>query len=139
MKKRISLLVAFTVILLACDNEAKDSVDKADSTNEVKQDSVDSNPQAIVTDEASTAFLVKAANNGMAEVQLGELAQQKAMNQRVKDFGAMMKTDHAAANDLVATLASQRKVTLPATVGEAQKKIRTTWIKKAGLLLTRLI
>ena len=132
MKKRTSRAFVFLLILLACNNEAKDSVEKADSINEVKQDSSVTNPQAIVTDEESTSFLVKAANNGMAEVHLGELAQQKAMNQRVKDFGAMMKTDHATANDLVAALASERKVTLPVAVGDAQKKDIEDLTKKSG-------
>lgn len=132
MKKRTSLLSAFLIMLLACNNEAKDSVEKADSINEVKQDSSVTNPQAIVTDEESTSFLVKAANNGIAEAQLGELAQQKAINPKVKDFGAMMKTDHAAANDLVAALASQRKVTLPVADGDVQKRDIEDLNKKSG-------
>lgn len=132
MKNRFFLLVAFPVAVLACNNEAKDSVEKADSANEVKQDSSVTNPQAIITDEESTSFLVKAANYGMAEVQLGELAQQKASNQRVKDFGAMMKTDHTTANDLVTTLASERKVTLPAAVSDEHKKDMDDLNKKSG-------
>lgn len=132
MKKRFFLLLAFPVAMLACNNEAKDSVEKADSINEVKQDSSVTHPQAIVTDEESTSFLVKAANNGMAEVQLGELAQQKAMNPKVKDFGTMMKTDHTAVNDLVAALASERKVTLPVAVGDIQKRDIDDLNKKSG-------
>ena len=137
MKKRIFLLAAFLIILLACNNEAKDSVEKADSINEVKQDSSVANPQTIVTDEESTSFLVKAANNGMAEVQLGDLAQQKAINPRVKEFAAMMKTDHAATNELVATLASERKVTLPVAVGDIQKKDIEDLNKKMGSAFDR--
>ncbi len=132
MKKRIFLVFTLLIALMACNNEAKDSVDKADSTNEVKQDSAVVNPKAIITDEESTSFLVKAANNGMAEVQLGELAQQKANNQRVKDYGAMMKTDHTAANDLVAGLAAERKVTLPVTVSDEHKKDMDDLNKKSG-------
>lgn len=132
MKKRIFLLFTLLIALIACNNEAKDSVDKADSTNEVKQDSSVANPKAIITDEESTSFLVKAANNGMAEVQLGELAQQKANSQRVKDFGAMMKTDHAAVNDLVTGLAAERKVTLPVTISNEHKKDLDDLNKKSG-------
>jgi putative membrane protein len=35
----------------------------------------------------------------MAEVELGQLAQQKATKAKVKDFGAMMVMDHSKAND----------------------------------------
>ena len=51
-----------------------------------------------VTSEASTdklagtdkAFVEKAAMGGVAEVELGKLAQQKAANDQVKQFGARM-------------------------------------------------
>jgi putative membrane protein len=131
--KRISFLIIVCIVaLFACNNEAKDSVEKADSSNEVKQDSATINPQAIVTDEESTMFLVKAANSGMAEVQMGELAQQKAVNQDVKNFGAMMKTDHDAANKLVSELATQRNVTLPQAIGDIQKRDIDDLNKKNG-------
>jgi len=131
-KKRISLLFALLIALVACDNESKDSVETADSVNEIKQDSVVNNPKAIITDKESTSFLVKAANSGMAEVHLGELAEQKAINQKVKDFGMMMKTDQAVANDLLAALASERKVALPATVGSEPSKDMDDLNKKSG-------
>jgi putative membrane protein len=126
------LLALLTAAAPGCNNEAKDSVEKADSANEVKQDSATVNPQAIVTDEESTMFLVKAANSGMAEVQMGELAQQKAVNQQVKNFGAMMKTEHGAANETVRTLAAQRNVTLPQAIGDIQKKDIEDLNKKSG-------
>jgi putative membrane protein len=38
----------------------------------------------------SASFLKNAAEGGMSEVELGKLAQQKASNPAVKEFGAMM-------------------------------------------------
>lgn len=73
---------------------------------------------------ADTAFATKAANGGMAEVALGKLAQQKGMNARVKDFGAMMVTDHSKANDELMAIAKSKNIMLPTTVdADHQKKM----------------
>jgi putative membrane protein len=130
MKRKTSLLFALPFMLLACNNEAKDSVEKADSANESKMDSTAGN--TITTDEETTNFLVKAANGGMAEVKLGELAQQKATTPKVKDYGAMLAHDHSAANDQVKTFAAQRNVTLPGMVGEDKQKVIDDLSKKTG-------
>ncbi|HMH15247.1 MAG TPA: DUF4142 domain-containing protein [Edaphobacter sp.] len=58
-------------------------------------------------------FLRKAAAGGMAEVQLGQLATQKAGAQDVKDFGQKMVTDHTALNNEMAPIADSMGVTLP--------------------------
>jgi putative membrane protein len=58
-------------------------------------------------------FMVKAAQGGMAEVQLGQLAQQNGQSQQVKDFGKRMVDDHTKANDQLKQVASQKGVTLP--------------------------
>jgi putative membrane protein len=131
MKKRTSLLIALPFVIWACNNEGKDSVEQADSANKARmEDSTGTTP--ITTDEESTKFLVKAADGGMAEVQLGELAQQKAANAKVKDFGAMMVHDHSMANDQVKTLAAQRNVTLPDSVSDEHKKTMNNLMKKTG-------
>lgn len=56
------------------------------------------------------------------EVQAGQLAQQKAMNQRVKDFGAMMVADHSKANDELKSFASGRGLMLPDSLPADKKK-----------------
>lgn len=59
------------------------------------------------------AFMKKAAEGGLAEVQLGQLAQENGQNQEVKDFGQRMVTDHTKANDQLKQVATQQNVTLP--------------------------
>jgi putative membrane protein len=44
-------------------------------------------------------FVTKAAQGGMAEVQLGKLAADKASSTEVKQFGQKMVDDHGKAND----------------------------------------
>ena len=62
---------------------------------------------------ADKEFLRKAAEGGVAEVQLGKLASQKAGAQEVKDFGQKMVDDHTTINKEMAAVADAMGVMLP--------------------------
>jgi len=62
---------------------------------------------------ADTRFAMEAAQGGLAEVELGRLATQKAESQDVKNFGQRMVDDHSKANDQLKSIASQKGITLP--------------------------
>jgi len=134
MKKVTAALIVTALVAWACNsNETKDSVEKADSTNKSNMDSSGAGNKATVTADAETSeFLVRAADAGMAEVQIGQTAQSKAVNARVKAFAAMMVHDHSAANDKVKTIASQRNVTLPDSISSDHKKAMKDLEKKSG-------
>lgn len=84
MKRRfLTLAVAFSITAIqSCGGGAnKDSKETADSVNEAKApENMDDN-QAVTTpvavDESDSKFVTVAANGGMTEGGLGELAQQK--------------------------------------------------------------
>jgi putative membrane protein len=135
MKKNLLILIAFPIAFgfLACNNEPKDSVEKADSVNESKTDTAGtSEKNTIAVDKDCSEFMVRAASGGMMEVELGKLAQEKAKNQRVKDFGAMMVRDHSKAGDELKGLAASKNVTLPTSVGEDHQKHMDDLNKKSG-------
>jgi putative membrane protein len=73
---------------------------------------------------ADTKFMQEAATGGMAEVELGWLAADKASSPDVKQFGQRMVDDHSKANDELKSLASQKGVTLPASPDAAQKAMQ---------------
>jgi putative membrane protein len=62
---------------------------------------------------ADTNFILAAAQGGMTEVKLGELAATNGTRPDVKEFGQMMVKDHTAINDDLKALAAQKGVTLP--------------------------
>src|SRR5690242_3587027 len=110
MKKVSSfILIAAVCIIQSCGSgtENKDSTDSAKSVNSDRDTSSitssDTNKTnantgtGLPVDKDVADFAVKAASGGMMEVELGKLAQQKAVSQRVKDFGAMMEKDHSQA------------------------------------------
>lgn len=112
----IAMAIAASLVMGACNNSGKGSVNEADSANKAK---VDSGTVSLNKDEAQ--FMVKAANGGMTEVKLGQLAQEKTRNQRVKDFAAMMVRDHSAADSQLKSLASSKNITLPDSLSEDSK------------------
>ncbi len=77
-------------------------------------------PLAFGASDPDAAFYKKAAESGIFEVDAGNQAQQKASNQQVKDFGAMMVKDHTAANDQLKSLAASKNISLPTTASVSQ-------------------
>ena len=57
---------------------------------------------------ADKAFVQKATMGGIAEVEMGKLAQQKAASDQVKQFGSRMVADHSKANDELRDLAAKK-------------------------------
>lgn len=56
------------------------------------------------------AFVKKALEGGMAEVQLGQLATEKGSSDDVKQFGQTMVTDHTKLGDQMKVVAQQMSV-----------------------------
>jgi putative membrane protein len=61
-------------------------------------------------------FVTKAAQGGMAEVKLGNLAQEKAESPDVKNFGQTMVADHTKANDELKKIASGKGIAMPSDI-----------------------
>jgi putative membrane protein len=70
-------------------------------------------PAMAAVSATDRTFVQKAAAGGLAEVSLGQLAQQNARSQQVKDFGQRMVTDHNQANQELQQIAQSENLTLP--------------------------
>lgn len=68
-------------------------------------------------------FFKKAAQGGLAEVSLGQMAVDKGQSEAVKNFGQRMVTDHGKANQELQTLAASEGVTLPTEMNSEAKAL----------------
>lgn len=122
MKKSIinaAILAGVVLFAASCSdrkaNENDDSKDVAKKENDAKFDDTKI--------EGDTKFAVNAADGGMLEVQLGQLAQSKGTSPEVKNLGKMMVDDHSKANEELKAIAAQKNISLPAAMSEdCQKK-----------------
>ena len=80
---------------------------------------------ALAASNPDASFYKNAAEGGIAEVEAGQLAQDKGTSQQVKDFGSMMVKDHSAANEKLKTLASSKNITLPTSPSVGQMASKT--------------
>lgn len=87
-------------------------------------------PNEPVNTMSDADFAKDAAQGGMAEVKLGQLAQEKGSSDAVKNFGKQMVEDHSAANDKLKGVASQQNINLP---NDISKKDQRTYDKLSQL------
>ncbi len=118
------LIVALAIFAVACNNPrtADDSVDQAQDVNDT----------TAMTNEDDADFAVKAADAGLAEVELGKLALEKATDQRIKDFAKKMVDDHQQAGDELMTIATRHNITLPPVISEEHANKQRKLMEKSG-------
>jgi putative membrane protein len=144
--KKLSLasIIAAAIIFSACNGNSNtststdtttNSMSNTDTTNNMNSmDTTNNSANAMATtvDDNAKDFAKEAAEGGMMEVQLGNIAEKNAVTQSVKDFGKMMVDDHSKINDNLKDLAAKKNVTLPTTVSNDQQKHIDRLSKKNG-------
>ena len=119
-------LFALTIVFSGCNNPRESSSNTgpeksslpspaANSTAVPASNMSNSNYANTLTEEESSWTI--AADGGLAEVEMGKLAGQKAQNPEVKKFAQMMVADHTKANAELKSIAAKQKITLPTEIG----------------------
>lgn len=89
-------------------------------------------PLAMALESVDTKFIDQAASAGKAEVELADLAEQKATTDAVRKFAQSVKKDHEQANEKLHTIVSQKGVELPAQPASKQQREKDRLAKLEG-------
>jgi putative membrane protein len=123
----LTLILAAAVGLTGCakETETTDTAATATETDTAYSADTAATDNAPATAASSDQdFANRAAAAGLAEVELGNMARDKATNQQVKDFAQKMVTDHGKANDELKTVAAQKAIVLPTNLGPDHVAVR---------------
>jgi putative membrane protein len=129
MRHLICIMLIASIVACKSREQDKDSVKIAKEINKDKADTGSNVPMnedtvagTIAVEKTDANFSVEAANGGMIEIQLAALAKTKAVNQRVKNFAAMMLEDHNKINAELQRIATAKNITLPQALSDEAKK-----------------
>ncbi len=123
----LAVLLAVTTSLFAQERPSRtipgvnSNTEKPTSNNPVKG-----------PDDADQAFLKHAAIGDAAEIQLGQMAQQKGANAQVKQFGERMVKVHSQADDQLKGIAESQHIALPTELDPQHQNAKAALSKKSG-------
>jgi putative membrane protein len=106
-------LICIAMVLQACkgtgNNGSTDTITQNDSMKAVK----DTAQVNVPLTKEDIQFTINVASSGLKEIELGKLAQQKAQNKRVKNFGGLMAKDITKTLNKLKIIAENKHITLP--------------------------
>lgn len=125
MHLRTTFYCSLAAILLFCSGSA--------IAQQNRKLGVPQNDNAVkYPDETDKAFLKQAAVGGAAEIQLGQMAEKKASNPQVKQFGARMVKDHSQNADLLTQVAQSQNLSLPTRLTPKYQDAEAQLSRQAG-------
>jgi putative membrane protein len=124
------LPLALGVSMLATAQDS--STQGATSTGSSAQSSQSESKAGGSVAQADKSFVMKAAGGGMAEVELGNLAKEKAQSDQVKQFAQRMVDDHGKANDQLKSIAEQKGINLPTSLPAKEQQTKDKLSKLSG-------
>jgi putative membrane protein len=83
-------------------------------------------------DKVTERFITQAIQGNLAEVQMGQLAQEKGASDGVRAYGQMLQQDHAAAAQKSTALAAQLGVNPPSEPNKTQKAMHHSLARLSG-------
>lgn len=125
------VLTCLPMVVLAQSNNGNASMPQHDpSPNTSMKSGTRQTAGAVAANDKK--FMREAAEGGLAEVELGKLAKEKASSSEVKKFGQRMVDDHSKANEELKQIASSKGVDLPDKLTGKDKLLKQRLSKLSG-------
>jgi putative membrane protein len=125
--RNVAVAISLTLLVTACDREDRTGRPETETTGSIQSEQQTGSASATTTGVAGGTrsemtnddkeFVTMAGMGGLAEVQMGNLALQKATNAAVKAFAQRMVTDHSKANAELAEFATAKGLALATELG----------------------
>lgn len=132
------IIIAGIVMLFGCGSGTNTNDNTADSVT------IDNNDNTMGNDGDNTLanntwdqekikeFVDDATQGGLKEVELGKLAQKKALSQQVRDYGKMMEKEHGDANDKLKPVLQTLGFNAPTTLSKEHQDVVDRLTKLSG-------
>ncbi|MCU7552166.1 DUF4142 domain-containing protein [Chitinophagaceae bacterium LB-8] len=131
MKKYVfPLMLLGTTVVMSCGNGGNKESETDTTTTVTTTDTSTLADNTVTTGTtysstpligADTTFVKEAASGSLMEIESGKLAQQIAINPRVKSLGEMMVRDHSKLYDELKSLASAKNLMLSDSLSKKSK------------------
>lgn len=122
MKKTQKALVVMTLIVAVMMTGATLAT-MQDNQNRNSNRMNSNTSGSMMMSASDTEFATMAAQGGMAEVQMAQLAQQKATSKDVQKYAKQMIKDHTKANNNLMKIAGKKQMTLPTAPNAEQMQM----------------
>jgi putative membrane protein len=129
----VGLAAAFAVIASAAQAQTPNT-----SRQMNRQQTTGAPAQNKTTSKADEKFLTEAVQGDLAEVQMGQLAQQKGSSDSVKQFGATLEKDHGDHAKKVQQIGQQMGMNLPSEPSTKHKADYAKMSKRSGAEFDRM-
>jgi putative membrane protein len=129
-------LVSFVLLVLAnadvlyAQNQQREPYGKTPDRTITAHPSANNPKKAM--DETDQNFMREAAIGNQAEIQLGQMAQEKSGSPEVKSFGQRMVKDHSDTSDKLKNIAESQHISLPVGLDPQHKDVTARLSRLSG-------
>lgn len=137
MEKALVVMTLLVAVMMTGATIATMQANQNQNSNGNRGNTMNSNMGTAMS-ASDMEFATMAAQGGIAEVQMAQLAQQKATGKDVQKYAKQMIKDHTKANNNLMKIAAKKQMTLPTTPNAEQMQMMSQLQQASGAEFDRM-